>query len=92
MIGHESSIQPANVTLYGDLFKAYRREGFDAGYRQATQDLLACLVLKSEQFIAEHPRSDHELRKLIYTFVDRLERQIDRNAANRGFVEGGLGI
>jgi len=82
-----------NVDFLGQVIGAYRREGFDAGYRQASRDLLACLVLNSEQFLSERPEgARQELRRVLYAFVDRLERQLDQNWRERGYVEGGLGI
>lgn len=82
-----------NVDFLGGIIDAYRREGFDAGYERATQDLLACLVANSEEFLHEQQfrQSGKELRRVLYAFVDRLERQLDRNWQSHGF-EGGLGI
>jgi len=85
-------IDDPNFDVLGGVIEAYRREGFDAGYQRATQDLLACLVLSSEQFLCEQASSGQELRRVLYAFVDRLERQLDRNAQAHGYVEGGLGI
>jgi hypothetical protein len=83
-----------NADFLGHVIDTYRREGFDAGYQKASRDLLACLVLNSEQFLSERPEGParQELRRVLYAFVDRLERQLDRNWRERGFVEGGLGI
>ena len=84
----------AHADLLGDVIETYRRDGFDAGYQQATRDLLACLVLNSEQFLQERPQGalPQDVRRLLYAFVDQLERQLDRNLRTRGYVEGGLGI
>jgi hypothetical protein len=83
-----------NAEFLGQVIDAYRHEGFDAGYQQATRDLLECLVLNSEQFLSERPEGTtrQELRRVLYAFVDRLERQLDRNCRERGYVESGLGI
>jgi hypothetical protein len=78
--------------VFGGIIEASRREGFDEGYQRAARDLLASLVFNAEEFLREHPDRTQELRKVLYTFVARLERQVDRNAERRGFVEGGLGI
>lgn len=66
--------------------------GFDHGYRQATFDLLASLVFRSEEFLRQQPGDTRELRKHLYTFVDRLEHQLIDGLEQRGIVEGGVGI
>jgi hypothetical protein len=78
--------------VLGGILEASRREGFDEGYQRAARDLLASLVFNAEEFLREHPNRMQELRKVLYTFVARLEQQVDRNAERRGFFEGGLGI
>jgi hypothetical protein len=78
--------------VFGGIIEASRREGFDEGYQKAARDLLASLVFNAEEFLHEHPNRTQELRKVLYTFVARLEQQVDRNAERRGFFEGGLGI
>lgn len=84
----------AQVDFLGEIIASYRSDGFEKGYKRASADLLACLVYNSEQFLREHAASQEpaDLRKVLYAFVDRLERQLDRNAQSRGYVEGGLGI
>jgi hypothetical protein len=78
--------------VFGGIIEASRREGFDEGYQRAARDLLASLVFNAEEFLHDHPNRPQELRKVLYSFVARLEGQIDRNAERRGFFEGGLGI
>ena len=85
-------IDEPNSDVLAGVIEAYRRGGFDAGYQRATQDLHANLVLISEEFLREQASSGQELRKVLYAFVDRLERQLDRNARTHAYVEGGLGI
>lgn len=83
----------AKVDFLGEIIAAYRSEGFEKGYMRATQDLLACLVYNSERFLQEQNQSENsDLRKVLYAFVDRLERQLDDNVQHHGYVEGGLGI
>lgn len=76
----ESVIEPADV------------DRFNAGYRQATQDLLDWLVYGSEQFLHERTSAMQELRPILYAFVEQLEQKIVRNSQDHGYVEGGLGI
>jgi hypothetical protein len=82
----------SEVDVFGGILEASRREGFDEGYQRAARDLLASLVFNAEEFLHDHPNRTQELRKVLYSFVARLEGQIDRNAERRGFFEGGLGI
>ena len=87
------TIQPKRSSdIFGGILEASRREGFDEGYQRAARDLLASLVFNAEEFLRDHPQRTAELRKVLYAFVERLERQVDRNANHRGVFEGGLGI
>lgn len=72
--------------------KAPADEAFDAGYRQATQDILDWLVYGSEEFLRERTSATQELRKAVYGLVDRIEKRIEQNQRDQGYVEGGLGI
>lgn len=87
-------IEPAEpVAVMGGMFEAYHREGFELGYRHASSELLARLVLAAEEVLHEQPASAQpQLRKTLYAFVDRIERELTRTSAANDFVEGGLGI
>ncbi len=65
--------------------------GYDAGYKQAIEDLRAALLPLSEHFIDVHPRRADELREVLYPFEEYLEERIERMTPN-GEFEGGLGI
>jgi hypothetical protein len=78
---------PANVPLVDF------SHGYDAGYRQAVQDLLEALQPMSERFIdAQQAGRAEELRKLLYPFEAYLAQRISKMTPDSGFVEGGLGI
>ena len=66
--------------------------GYDAGYRQAVNDLLAALQPLSERFLDGQGTRADELRKLLYPFEAYLEKRIAEMGPDRDFVEGGLGI
>jgi hypothetical protein len=79
--------------VLGGVIEAYRREGFDTGYRRATLDLLSAMVLNAEEFLHEQPGdAARKLRPTLYAFIERLERQVERDAQSHRYVEGGLGI
>ena len=78
--------------VFGGIIEAFRRDGFDQGYQRAGHDLLAAMVYNAEIFLREHPGREQELRKVLYSFVARLERQIDRSIERHSYYEGGLGI
>ena len=65
--------------------------GYEAGYRQAVNDLLAELLPWSERFIDAQPGRAEDLRKLLYPFEAYLEQRIARMSPESEF-EGGLGI
>lgn len=65
--------------------------GYEAGYKQAVEDLRAKLLPLSEHFIDTHPRRADELRDLLYSFEEYLEQRIERMTPDAQF-EGGLGI
>ena len=65
--------------------------GFESGYRQAVNDLLAALQPWSEEFIDTQPGRSEDLRGLLYPFEAYLEQHIARMTPD-GEFEGGLGI
>lgn len=76
---------------------AYRRQGYDDGYRQAVRDVLASLVAASETFIREQPTAaQSDLRRVVLGFEGFLEQRLRRLPGSSGlaaaYVEGGLGI
>ncbi|HVT87954.1 MAG TPA: hypothetical protein VHD56_03800 [Tepidisphaeraceae bacterium] len=83
--------EPENDVL-GSIVSAYQREGFDAGYRRATRDLLATLVVNCHEFVREQPDSSPEMRLTLLKFVTRLQHKLDRDLRAAEYVEGGLGI
>ena len=86
------SKRPQTADVFGGIIQASRREGFDEGYQRAARDLLAGLVFNAEEFLQEHPNRVQELRKILYQFVAKLERQIDKSAEQHNDFVGGLGI
>jgi len=72
-----SDVTPQGLDILGNIVEAYRREALDAGDDSVMHDVLASLVLNSEQ---------------LHTFVQCLARQIEQNGETQCFVEGGLGI
>lgn len=74
------------------LTSVYFSHGYDAGYRQAVNDLLGELLPLSERFIDAHPGNAEELRRVLYAFEHYLEKRIERMTPDGGFVDGGLGI
>ena len=70
----------------------YFDHGYQAGYRQAVNDLLAALQPLSDRFLDRQGGRAEELRTLLYPFEAYLERRIAEMGPDRDFVEGGLGI
>jgi len=87
-IGAEDTLKGA-VSGFLD---ALRCRGFEAGYYRAIRDVLSDLLLMTEEFIQEHPDAPPELRKLIYSFEELLEKRCCQLPSEIGVVEGGLGI
>jgi hypothetical protein len=82
-----------------ELSDVYRQIGYEAGYSTAIRDHLEAFVATAEEVLRRYPatiRGDRSARQLLYSFISRLERQLDpveqdaRDAHD--FVEGGLGI
>src|SRR4051812_17078692 len=74
------------------VMSAARQEGFDAGYRRASSDLLAEFLLITEEHLHGLPAPDPALRELLRSFEEQLARFATTRLELQGFVEGGLGI
>jgi hypothetical protein len=70
----------------------YFDHGYEAGYRQAVNDLLDALQPLSETFLAGQGERAEEWRKMLYPFEAYLEKRIATMSPDHDFVEGGLGI
>ena len=78
-------------SVIGTLLDAYRQQGYERGYQQATRDVLASLVTVTEAYLRSRP-GDAPDRRELYAFVEFLEHRLEASAANAGYVTGGLGI
>lgn len=90
---------PASSSLFGKLYAAHRDDGYAAGYRRASSDVSADLVLLAEEFARSVPGHDdagdaarRAVRAFAREFGRHLERRIDAMAAGDGDLVGGLGI
>lgn len=72
--------------------RAFGAERFDAGYRRAAGDLLASLVMITERYLREQTDLNPEPRRVIYRFVEHLEREIVHLAPGSDQFEDGAGI
>jgi hypothetical protein len=79
--------------VLGALIDVYRKEGYERGYHRALHDVLDSLVGVTERFLRDGDPDSGASRRLIYAYVEFLEREI--HAASNdvaGYVSGGLGI
>jgi hypothetical protein len=83
--------EPALNGLVDGVLEAYRREGYEAGYRRARNDLLADFVLISREFIRDLPTPAPELRQILRKFEQHLEGSMSDRSHFREFTDG-LGI
>ena len=75
------------------LIDAYRQEGYERGYGRATRDVLDSLVGMAERYLREAGEDSGGSRKVVYAFVEFLERHIQAASGDvAGYVSGGLGI
>ena len=86
-----SNADPALGGVVDGLLEAYRREGYEAGYRRARNDLLADFVLISREFIRDLPTPVPDLRQIIRKFEQHLEGSMSDRSHFREFTDG-LGI
>lgn len=78
--------------IFDGVLRAYRHQGFDAGYVAARHEILASMRLAAADFIHVHALADADALRLLREFADHLDRSI-ATADERGhFVAGGLGI
>ena len=78
--------------VFGGLISAYREREFQLGYEQARKDLLASLVPMTEQYLRKQCQGSAEARRLLYRFIERLEKHIEGAFAESAYVMDGLGI
>jgi hypothetical protein len=82
----DASLSPDQGSL------VYFDHGYEAGYRQAVNDLLEALQPLSESFLAGQGSRAEEWRKMLYPFEAYLEKRMATMSPDHDFVEGGLGI
>jgi len=77
--------------LLSGLLGAYQEQGYEQGHRRGVADVLASLLLLTEEFLSQQEDPDPRLRRLFHQFGDYVEAN---HAPRRGaeFFNGGLGI
>src|SRR5579862_4727016 len=77
--------------LLSGLLGAYKEQGYEHGYRRGVADVLASLLLLTEEFLRQQEDPDPRLRRLFYQFGDYVEAN---HSPKRGadYFCGGLGI
>jgi hypothetical protein len=86
-----SEAEPALDGVVDGVLEAYRREGYESGYRRARNDLLADFVLISREFIRDLPTAAPELRQILRKFEQHLEQSMSERSQFHEFADG-LGI
>ncbi len=74
------------------LLDAYRQQGYGEGYHRAISEVLASLVVVTEEILHQLKKPSPDLRPTLYGFVEHLDHRIRNISAEHSFVEGGLGI
>ena len=88
--GDESGPEPDGI--FAGVLASYGERGYELGYRRAVSDVLAMLLLATEEYVREHPEH-RDLRGALYDFEAHLERQVSQlGAGDSGYVADGLGI
>jgi hypothetical protein len=84
---------PDHQNVLSPLVSAYHERGYEAGYARGVNDFLATMLEAAEEFARLQPSSTVETRRLLYAFLEFLEKQIGRTPTHseNGFVDG-LGI
>ena len=88
---HQIQPESSEQTLFPALVNAYREEGYEAGYSRAASDVLASMFEATEEFVALHPETAIETRRLLHSFVERLHAHLRRQRSDHTFADG-LGI
>jgi len=78
--------------IFDGVLRAYRHQGFEAGYAAARREILALARLAAADFIRFHALADADALRLLHQFADHLDRSIAVAGESGQFVEGGLGI
>ncbi|MDB5171676.1 MAG: hypothetical protein JWN51_449 [Phycisphaerales bacterium] len=78
-------------SVMSGLLGAYQEQGYEQGYRRAVADVLAQLLLLTEQYLREQGSDAEDLRGRLYGFEAYVERHLQARGES-GFVSGGLGI
>jgi hypothetical protein len=84
-----SSVVSASVM--SGLLGAYQEQGYEQGYRRGVADVLAQLLVLTEQYLREQPAAGESLRRSLYGFEAYVEHHLQPRG-DGGFVSGGLGI
>ena len=77
--------------LFAGLLDAYQGQAYERGYRRAVADVLAEMLLLSEEFLRTQPDGQVTTRTTLYRFQAFIERRFEPSH-NRDFVSEGLGI
>ncbi len=86
-----SEPEPALSGVVDGVLEAYRREGYEFGYRRARNDLLADFALISREFIRNLPTAAPELRQILRKFEQHLDQSLPEHSQFHEFADG-LGI
>jgi hypothetical protein len=81
----DPAYRPIDAVL-PSIFDVYRQQGFDRGYEQAIDQLLATLIYSTEEFLNSQFGIDIPpdlRRRLVYRYEEHLERHIQQLAAER---------
>ena len=92
-----SPVLPAEVEeatgVLGALIEVYREEGYERGYHRALHDVLDSIVGITERFLREAGPDAGASRRLVYAYIEFLEREIQAASGDvAGYFSGGLGI
>ncbi|HEY1923141.1 MAG TPA: hypothetical protein VGG44_10365 [Tepidisphaeraceae bacterium] len=70
------------------LIEAYHKQGYEAGHRRGLSDALVLYLEAGERFVANHPESAADIRRLLREFTDHLETYLARHDRHFYFVDG----
>jgi hypothetical protein len=77
--------------VFGGVFGAYQRHGYEAGYSHAVHDVVGSVALAAADFLREHRDAPQEVREVLRQFEALVQLRLEALITNH-FVEGGLGI